>query len=760
MDDNLDQNSIEGCQLKSNKEAFLINEFLKELRPQLPIQNPMPFFVHNNPIQYWEKYKFKQGVESACLLYERAGIQIDRNFAREFEDLVIPILASYLDQGMRRWTSHDHLGTTGLWGWFKSFVVYSSSFKSEVFADIKRDFNLWSEQSSEEYIRTALVKKFKTLDNTSEWHFYLKSLLFHLKGWSGMVHLFESNPSLYPLKEKKISLVDWLAILVLVESKLSAVDQLPIEVDPKLRHQRGREIQLEIADIKNNEDQFYRTIITDFRDQIKINRNLKNQTPVAQIFFCIDDREETLRKMIEKINPQIETFGTVGFFGIDIAIRSLDQLIFQPFCPPVIQPRKKATELTIHQVSRLENKVKSAVTAFNHTRFTVLEPLIALLAPFFYLATLLIRTLNLGFYGWLRNKFLNQPNRIDDLKYEFEDGFSYSLAEKVKIVKDILKSAGLKENFSQVIIMMGHGASTTNNPFQKSYGCGACSGQSGFANAKIFCSFANDVYVRKSLAELEYHIPESTMFIAGHHDTCSDEFMLVEDKNMSVSQKTILNNIRIDLKRSLQKNTEDRFNRFGIDLSESPVDRSLDWSQPRPEYGHSRVAMAVFGPRWLTGNMNLSGRSFLVSYDPRNDLNGAELEFVIMNALPVCANINLDYFTSRAFPEAFGSGSKLPMNIVSGIGLMTGSKGDLRIGLARQMVDRHEALRLISFVFCKKEHLVSIIGKSARLTNLVKNEWIHLVRIDPDDFSMEPFTEHISVILNDKLTEEFSVGIS
>jgi len=49
-----------------------------------------------------------------------------------------------------------------------------------------------------------------------------------------------------------------------------------------------------------------------------------------------------------------------------------------------------------------------------------------------------------------------------------------------------------------------------------------------------------------------------------------------------------------------------------------------------------------------------------------------------MNALPVCANINLDYFTSRAFPNAFGSGSKLPMNIAAGIGLMTGSKSDLK----------------------------------------------------------------------------------
>jgi len=60
------------------------------------------------------------------------------------------------------------------------------------------------------------------------------------------------------------------------------------------------------------------------------------------------------------------------------------------------------------------------------------------------------------------------------------------------------------------------------------------------------------------------------------------------------------------------------------------------------------------------------------------------------------------------------------------------------------MVDQHEALRLLSFVYCKKDDLVRVINKSARLTQLIQNEWIHLIRIDPVDFSMEAITQEIS----------------
>lgn len=749
MQENLGQTSVKNNANVRSLTALRLSEFLKEIRPQLPIQNPMPFFVHNNPIQYWEKSRFDHGLSAAVLLYERAGIQIDRRFIREYEDLIIPIIAAYLDQGMRRWTSHEHLTENGLWVWFISYVKWTSSAKNPLFAKIKKDFNRWSQKKSEELICDILEQRFGEITGEkTEWQFYLKSLLFHLKGWSGIIHLFETNPSLYPLEEKKVSLVDWLAILVLIESKMSGTASESIEIDRNLRQQRELEIVQQIEDIKAKERALYSTVIKDFQNHINQKRDSvqSKHAPIAQVFFCIDDREEPLRRMLEKVNPQVETFGTVGFFGIDVAIKAHDQLIFQPFCPPVIKPRKKAVEIQLNSSSTAE-KTKNIVSTLNHTRFTTIEPLLAFFAPVFYFASLALRTLNLELYSKVKRSLGGNTSKAYGLRYDFLPDQSYSLAEKAKIVKDILKSAGLKKNFSSVVVMMAHGATTTNNPFQKSYGCGACSGQSGFPNAKIFCSFANSTEVRELLAKEDYIIPEDTAFVAAHHDTCADEILISEFFGLSQSQKDIISQLKVDFKSALSSHTQDRFRRFSIPEGESASHRALDWSQPRPEYGHSKVAFAVFGPRLLTEGFSLSGRSFLVSYDPEKDINGCELEFVILNALPVCANINLDYFTSRAFPEAFGSGSKLPLNIVSGVGLMTGSKGDLRIGLARQMVDQHEPLRLLAFVFGTHEHLERIIKNSARLINLIKNEWIHLIRIDPTDYSMHPMTQEIAPLI-------------
>jgi hypothetical protein len=744
-----------------------LKEILRELRPQLPIQNPMPFFVHNNPLQYWEKFGFEQGLAAACMLYERAGVQIDRDFVREFEDILIPVLSAYLDQGMRRWTGEDHFYEQNLWSWFLSFVKNSSRQKSKSFYKLKTDFDILSLEGAEEFICNTLSERFTGPDEFKNKYFYIKSLLFHFKGWSGMVHLLETNPHLYPLEKKKVSLIDWLAVLVMVETRLSDSTEGSVGIDLEVRHRRLEEVYIQIQEIKQREHAFYSPVIRQFRAQLSQLSPLKEPSsdmdaakPVAQVFFCIDDREEALRRILENVNPRIETFGTVGFFGVDVAIKSIGQRIFQPYCPPVIQPRKKVIETALQESKPLANTTRSLATAFNHTKLNLFEPLIALFAPIFYLFSLMLRSAHVGLYHRLKNKVLKRPSKIHGLGYEFVPGFFYTMEEKAKLVEDILKSAGLKNNFAPIVVMMAHGASTTNNPFQKSYGCGACSGQSGFPNAKIFCSFVNDDKIREFLKGNGYVIPKDTVFLAAHHDTCSDEIMISEERELTEIQATILKRLRLDFKTSLKQTTQARFGRFNVDPKDSPLHRSLDWSQPRPEYGHSKVALAVFGPRSLTYGMDLDGRAFLVSYDPATDVDGSELEYVMMSALPVCANINLDYFTSGAFPEAFGSGSKLPMNIVSGIGLMTGSKSDLKIGLARQMVDQHEALRLLSFICCTKEKLLRVISKSPRLSNLVNNEWIHLIRIDPVDFSLEPITQEISKEFTKETAKEISKEIT
>ena len=84
-----------------------VGHILNHLRPTLPIQNPMPFFVHNNPLQYWEQFPFAKGMENAILTYENSLEQKSRIHWRELEDFVLPIVIAYFDQGLSRWNLEE-----------------------------------------------------------------------------------------------------------------------------------------------------------------------------------------------------------------------------------------------------------------------------------------------------------------------------------------------------------------------------------------------------------------------------------------------------------------------------------------------------------------------------------------------------------------------------------------------------------------------------------------------------------------------------
>jgi len=49
--------------------------------------------------------------------------------------------------------------------------------------------------------------------------------------------------------------------------------------------------------------------------------NQKVKSKKIQVITCIDDREESLRRYFEEVDPQCETFGYAGHFGLNICLR-------------------------------------------------------------------------------------------------------------------------------------------------------------------------------------------------------------------------------------------------------------------------------------------------------------------------------------------------------------------------------------------------------------------------------------------------------
>lgn len=796
-----------------------VEHSINTIRNSLPIQHPMPFFVHNNPLQNWEIFPFHEGIEKAVLAFENTGEKKSRVFWRELEDFVLPIVISYFDQGLNRWNLESHK-SAGLWQWYLHCVNSSLNFKASFLPELKSALQNTSETTLFKDIATVLEFR---CPRAEHWFSHLQALILHFKGWSGMIQILEKNPDLYPLVKRKISLVDWVAILVITESAINAQNEKPWWGKPLWNPDpielRKKTIQSHLHKIKNHECTFYQSFLHQLRShlnlqlgkseflssftlqssslsvtpspleipttsdptwikssfpplnllepqeteltssgssksspftsetvQIKTANEVKSN-PHVQVLLCLDDREESIRRAIESINPHYETFGVLGFFGIDVKLKRPGHLISQPHCPPVIQARKIAEEIppTPHASSWIYTKLKSFLPYFNESHFTFIEPLITILFWPIYAVFLTMRSLTPQLYSQIRQNFqtdvyLNSASSIHFIT-------PYTIQEKVSLVAELLGGAGLHEITAPLVIAMGHASTTSNNPFQKSYGCGACSGQSGFSNAKVFSEFANDPTIRAELKHLGIIIHDHVTFLAACHDTSQDHAVYA-DQNETYLQthqekQTLYQQFKNDMKLALQKNKEERWNQFQLPTYQTAQARSADWSQPRPEFGHTGVSLAIFGPRSLTQGLDLKRKAFLMSYEPHLDPTGQHLSYVILNALPVCANINLDYYTSAAFPKAFGAGSKLPLNIVSGLGMMSGSKGDLRVGLSTQMIDRHEPLRLLSLVYCEKAHLEKAISSSPRLQNIIKNNWIHLIRIDPSTLQFEMITDEL-----------------
>ncbi len=99
--------------------------------------------------------------------------------------------------------------------------------------------------------------------------------------------------------------------------------------------------------------------------------------------------------------------------------------------------------------------------------------------------------------------------------------------------------------------------------------------------------------------------------------------------------------------------------------------------------------------------------------------------------MPVCAGINLQYFFSYIDSPGWGSGTKLPHNVASLLGVMDGAASDMRFGLPWQGVEIHEPVRLLIVIEATPETIESIMARNETVKRILKNGWMQLTLLDP-----------------------------
>ena len=637
----------------------------------------------------------------------------------------------------------------------------------------------------------------------SEWEEVLQAELLALPGWAGIIRRLEENPGLAPHQRVACSLMDYLAVRLTmsrVASRMGAAapgpEESPLKSQEKRRLSRAARVydaarvsSLSAGEVKRLSDADWVSLVREVRACNGLERRrilhlayerwhereilsglashreyhgLYKSTarPAAQLFFCIDEREESMRRALEEADPDIETFSSAGYFGVAVAYQGIDDPQVAALCPVVVTPRHAVVEQPkledsgLLESRRWRRRVlglvmrNSFVSSKTLLRGWLSTTALGILSAVPLIGHLLAPRSYARLREWLNKEFLPEPRTeltfmrdaaaTQDAMSGLLTGFTPE--EKTDSVASVLGPAGLMRGFARLVVILGHGSTSLNNPHESAHDCGACGGRRGGPNARLFAAMANRPEVRLRLRERGIDIPWDTWFVGGYHDTCSDDVEFLDLDVLPARHQADLERIRESLNKARAQDAQERARRFESCSPEAAAatalrhveERSEHLAQPRPEYGHCTNAVCVVGRRSLTRGLFLDRRAFLVSYDARQDSTDQSLAALMAAVVPVCAGISLEYYFSFVDNDRYGCGTKLPHNVTALLGVMDGPASDLRTGLPWQMVEIHEPVRILFVIETTPERLAKLVSASPTLKQLVENRWIRLATIDPE----------------------------
>ncbi|HHO51925.1 MAG TPA: DUF2309 family protein [Deltaproteobacteria bacterium] len=474
----------------------------------------------------------------------------------------------------------------------------------------------------------------------------------------------------------------------------------------------------------------------------------------VQCSFCIDDREESLRRLLEEVAPWVETLGIAGNYGISMYYQGVEHGHPVALGPAGFEPRHLVIEQPVHgalQRSRWKGMLRHNLDVGSQT---LLRGAMVTLGGMFSAVPLSLRLLAPKIHARLTRRDLPTQTTLlteahDDHMDHHGLAVGFTFEEKVEIVRETLELMSLVRGFAPLVVCLGHGSSSMNNPHEAAHDCGACGGGRGGPNARVFAKFANDPEVRRALARGGIHIPDQTWFVGGYHNTADDAVLMFDLDRVPAEHQALLGEIRDALDEARRLDALERCRKFeNVPLDVSPEqalehveNRDEDLAQPRPEYGHCTNALCLVGRRAWSKGLFLDRRAFLCSYDPDVDPDGQILSRLLAMAVPVGAGINLEYWFSVVDATGYGSGTKLPHNITGLVGVMDGHQSDLRTGLPWQMVELHEPVRLLCVVEASPQVLLEIASSNPDVGRLVTNGWVQLACLDPETGTLQLFDD-------------------
>lgn len=460
-----------------------------------------------------------------------------------------------------------------------------------------------------------------------------------------------------------------------------------------------------------------------------------------QSIFCIDERECSIRRHLETVDPECETLGSPGFFGVEFFFQPENGKFYEKLCPAPVTPKYLIKEYNVKEKRKHE-------PLHSKKSHTFLEGFLISLSMGLWAAVRLVLDIfrpkmspaisDAFAHMNLEGQLTIENKRLDDRENGLQIGFT--IEEMATRVEGLLRGIGMIDNFSDLVYIVAHGSSSANNPHHGAHDCGACSGRPGATNARVFAFMANHPQVRAILSARGLPIPESTQFLGAMHDTASDERAFYDEAILSLTNAVKHKQNKGIFERALDLNAKERSRRFASINTKAELhkvrkairQRSVSFFEPRPELGHGTNALCFVGHRHLTQGLFLDRRAFMNSYDYRTDPDGALLLSVMKPLPPVCGGINLEYYFSRVDNQKMGAGTKLPHNVMGLIGVANSSDGDLRPGLPLQMIEVHDPIRLMIIVEHYPEVVLKTIQALPELYDWFNKKWVHLSVIQPD----------------------------